>query len=103
MKTLIKKMNRRHFDVSDGEIVVYKDPLIGRLESRDKRLLVKLNWEAYQLELWVDGRPVSVFDLAAGVAKASQDGHDRPLVAATVVLEKLRIVCEGVALAPPRL
>ena len=74
MKTLIKKMNRGHFDVSDGEIVVYKDPLIGRLESRDKRLVVKLNREAYQLELWVDGRPVSVFDLAAGVAKACQDG-----------------------------
>ena len=46
-----KKMHKRQFDIADDGVLIYMDPLVGRLENKKRRLVIKVHREANQIEL----------------------------------------------------
>ena len=67
---MIRRMKKRRFSVAADGVLLYADPILGRLENHTKRLVVALNVAKQRLELKHEGAVTAAFDLANGIEKA---------------------------------
>ena len=64
---LIRKMNRRFFDLASDGTLIYRDPIIGLLENLEKQVTVRLGPAADRLQLISQGSVVEEFAFTTSV------------------------------------
>ena len=67
---MIKRMRKQRFSVAADGVLLYADPILGRLENEAKRLVVSLNVAQQRFELKHEDAITAVFDIADGIEKA---------------------------------